>query len=80
MATHLDRTLGRAFLHDVLSALLLILHFDHAAQFLVRGTEHGDLDSVDQAGIFDYCFMRVNGYLAFIQEFLSSDRDSCERF
>lgn len=78
--TRLDCTLGRAILHDLLSAPLLVLHLDHTAELLVRRTKHGDFDSVGQAGISDRRCRCVGGLLALVEEFLSSGRDCCERF
>lgn len=78
--TCLDCALGRAISHDLLPAPLLVLHLDHATELLVRRSKHGNFNSVGQASIFDRGFRGVSGFLALVEEFLSSWWYSSERF
>jgi hypothetical protein len=73
--TCLDGTFGGAIPHNLLPAPLLVLHLDHTAELLVRGTKHGDFNPVRQASIPDRCRRCVSGFLALVEELPSSGWD-----
>ena len=78
--TYLDGTFGGAISHNMFPASLLVLRLDHTAELLVRRAKHGDFDPVCQASILDRRRRCVSGFLALVEEFLSSGWDRRERF